>query len=78
VIVWYCFCGFEIGGDALVYQRTLECDEKQVKAALNPDDIADDPGLAHVYPIAIEVAQAIVGENLPAGDYFVNGVQSAP
>lgn len=73
----FCFCGFETDGDALVYERTLHCDDQKVKAALNPDDVADDQGLAHCYPIAIEVVQAIVGERVPPGEYFVNGVQPA-
>ncbi len=72
----YMICGFEIGADNLVFKRVLALDPDRVKTALDPSDIRDDPGLAHSYPISIEAAQQLTGEQVPPADYFVNAVQA--
>ena len=71
----FTFCGFDTRTEALIFERTLACDAAKLKAALDPNEIADDPDIAHVYPIAIESVRVFTGEDVPAGDYFVNGVQ---
>ena len=71
----FCVCGFEIGGDVLVFERFIAVDPDRVKATLTAFNIEDDPGLVLSYPISIEAARQLTGEELPQADYFVHAVQ---
>lgn len=71
----YSVCGFAVGGDDLVIERFIPLDPDRVKAALTAFNIEDDPGLVLSYPISIEAAQQLTGEDLPPADYFVHAVQ---
>ena len=61
----YSVCGFAVGGDDLVIERFIPLDPDRVKAALTAFNIEDDPGLVLSYPISIEAAQQLTGEDLP-------------
>lgn len=71
----FSICGFAIDGDDLVWQRFIAVDPDRVKAALTAFSIEDDPGITLSYPISIEAAQQLTGEQVPPADYFVNAVQ---